>query len=106
LKPVKTVSFEDTNDVSSNSEAEENGHALEEKVSSKVVQIERQVETNGNRKPKKNINIRTAEVITREKRHHRSTDQTNLFGAEGKCENYLCKQQLNDFNFRHNSLHS
>lgn len=79
LKPVKTVSFEDTNDVTSSSEAELNVHEPEEKAQLKNGHGERQpVDSNGARKPKKLV------IKPMEKRHHRSTEHSNLFGAEGE----------------------
>lgn len=83
LKPVKTVSFEDTNDVSSNSEMDETGQQEEDKV--KTVHVEHHPETNGTRKFKKAV--KPLEVGGREKRHHRGKEQNTLFGAEGKKRN-------------------
>lgn len=78
LKPVKTVSFEDTNDVNSNSEIEDNLQD-EEKV-----QVEQHPETN--RKFKKAV--KPLEVGGRDKRHHRGKEQSALFGAEGISRNF------------------
>lgn len=93
LKPVKTVSFEDTNDISSNSEVEQNSREPEEKLPMKNAHGDRQSETSGVRKPKKLV-IKPLDVLAREKRHHRSTEHSNLFGAEGENCKLLSSEKL------------
>lgn len=78
LKPVKTVSFEDPNDLESISEADDQEH--HEVI--KTLPVERNSESNGIRKTKKTI--KPIDAFAREKRHHRSTEHGNLFGAEGE----------------------
>lgn len=78
LKAVKTVSFEDPNDAGSDSDVDENGN--QEAKTTKSIQVERHAEPNGNKKTKKTS--KPIEVV-REKRH-RTTEQGNLFGAEGE----------------------
>ena len=84
LKPVKTVSFEDTNEVGSNSEVDASETQEEEKV--KIVHVEHHPETNGNRKFKKTT--KPLEIGGRDKRHHRSNHNSTLFGAEGEKETF------------------
>lgn len=105
LKPVKSVSFEDANDVGSISETD-GVEQQEEKVASlKPLQSDRHLESSIARKVKKAM--KPIEVVVREKRHHRSTDHGNLFGAEGETTFAPCfKVSTNLLHFRHNSLHS
>lgn len=101
LKPVKTVSFEDTNDVSYHSESDEKGH--EDEIITSNVQIERHPEANGVRKSKK-LTIKPIEIVVREKRHNR--DHSALFGAEGKKEILNSKLLFIRGRFRYHPIHS
>ncbi|CRK98360.1 CLUMA_CG011720, isoform A [Clunio marinus] len=87
LKPTKTVSFEDTSDIHNDeSEADEHNDDVAKEVT-KTNQKERQVETiNGSasgRKTTRKFVIKPIEINLRDKRHHRSSEQSNLFGAQG-----------------------
>lgn len=78
LKPSKTVSFEDTNGLSSDADVEESGPQQDDKTATKTV------EKNGARRLKKLASVRPIEVVVRDKRYHRSSESSVLFGAEGK----------------------
>lgn len=80
LKPFKTVSFEDP-DTLSNSEFDEVEPPAEKPVPM-TLDVEHHNEPHGARRSKKTI--RPIEVGGRDRRHHRTSDNANLFGVEGE----------------------